>query len=332
MARAATDRLKVNPPLGRLPALQYLPPAELQIDAEYQRSIEGGRSQALIRRIAQHWNWDLCQPLVVSRRAGALFVIDGQHRLAAARMRRDIAQLPCVVVEYASAADEAASFVHLNQHRTPLRKPDVFRAAVASGDSQACAILKAVEGAGLRIAPHENYIRWKPGMVANLGGIEASWRRNGPKPTSRALEALGLAWPREVLRYAGTVFPGIAAIAFQYPKAAANEIAAMVRMRAQVDWRAAIMQQRAAQPNLRYAAASAAVLVAAWREFCGEEAQPDQCAARPAPPPPADPANPLPGFIPDQKGMSWCEQCDWRVTRAEAESCKSGFCSMRRAA
>jgi hypothetical protein len=68
MARAATDRIKMNPPLGRMPVLQNLLPAELQIDASYQRSLDASNSQSLIRRMAQHWNWDLCQPLVVARR------------------------------------------------------------------------------------------------------------------------------------------------------------------------------------------------------------------------------------------------------------------------
>ena len=62
MARAATSRLKVNPPLGRMPVLQFMAPGELRIDASYQRSIESGDSKTLIRKIAQHWNWDLCQP------------------------------------------------------------------------------------------------------------------------------------------------------------------------------------------------------------------------------------------------------------------------------
>lgn len=102
MARPATSRLKVNPPLGRMPVLQFCAPGELDIDPAYQRDVTNGSSLTLIRRLAQHWNWDLCQPLVVARRAGGgLFVIDGQHRLEAARLRGDIPQLPCVVVDYA---------------------------------------------------------------------------------------------------------------------------------------------------------------------------------------------------------------------------------------
>ena len=67
MGRPATDRLKFNPPLGMLPALQYLLPQQLEIDAQYQRSLDSEQSQQLVRAIAQHWNWDLCQPLVVVR-------------------------------------------------------------------------------------------------------------------------------------------------------------------------------------------------------------------------------------------------------------------------
>lgn len=68
MVKAANVKLKVNPPLGNLPALQWMLVSQLQVDGSYQRSVEGGESQTLIRRIAQHWNWDLCQPLIVSRR------------------------------------------------------------------------------------------------------------------------------------------------------------------------------------------------------------------------------------------------------------------------
>ncbi|USA40239.1 ParB N-terminal domain-containing protein [Pelagerythrobacter marinus] len=271
MSRPATSRLKCNAPLGRMPVLQFIPPAELRVDAVYQRSLDAESSKSLIRKIAQFWNWDLCQPLVVARRAnGDLFVIDGQHRLEGARMRGDIAQLPCVVVEYASAADEAASFVHLNQQRRPLTRIDLFKAAVASEDPEACAILAALERADLAVAPHSNYTAWKPGMVANIGGIEASWRRHGARSTERALVVLGRAWKGEVLRYAGTLFPGIAAICGE--DGDGLDVAMLCDMLAsetQDAWRRRILQRRTDNPNLKFAAASAEVLSEAWDEWIG---------------------------------------------------------------
>ena len=277
MSRPATDRLKINPPLGMMPALQYLPPDMLRIDSSYQRTLDTEASMALVRAIAQHWNWDLCQPLVVARRVdGALFVIDGQHRLAAARMRGDIAQLPAVVVQYASAADEAASFVHLNQQRRPLTKIDLFKAAVASGDSEAQQIVAALAEAGLTIAPHSNPTAWKPGMVSNIGGIEQCWRMRGGKITRVALKAMAEGLDGQVLRYAGTLLPGIAAVV-------AIEIAStredgvdpqiwpmlidMITDRSQDKWRGLILQHRADYPNLNFSRASEAVFGDAWRAW-----------------------------------------------------------------
>ena len=40
MSRPATSRLKVNPPLGQLPVLQYCSPDQLLIDEQYQRSLD----------------------------------------------------------------------------------------------------------------------------------------------------------------------------------------------------------------------------------------------------------------------------------------------------
>lgn len=279
MARSATSRLKVNPPLGNLPALQYLLPAQLKIDPTYQRTLETGPSQTLIRRIAVHWNWDLCQPLVVARREnGDLFVIDGQHRLEAARLRGDIAQLPAVVLQYASAADEAAGFVHLNQQRRPLSKLDVFKAAVASEDAEAVAILAAIEAAGLKLAPHMTSAGWKPGMIGNIGGIEAAWRQHGPVVTARALEVMAAAYPGQVLRYAGTLFPGIAHVIAQERQGCDEEMIAandaefmpgfvdVIAAGDQGDWARDIIRLSPEVKGGRREAAQA-VFWQAWREF-----------------------------------------------------------------
>lgn len=333
MARSATARLKFNPPLGNLPALQWALASQLQVDASYQRSLDNGPSAALVRKIAQHWNWDLCQPLVVSRRGdGAMYVIDGQHRLAAARLRGDITQLPCVVVDYASAADEAASFVHLNQQRRPLSRLDVFRAAVASEDPEACAIQAAIEQAGLSLAPHSNYTAWKPGMVSNIGGIESAWRVHGAAATQQALAVLAEAFAGEVLRYAGTIFPGIAALCGDRARGRRidlNTLREMVAARSQKDWRTAMMQYRAREPDLRYAAASVVVLRAAWAEYTGTawDDEDDRAASGTA-----KQGDPLPGFVANEDGTSWCDQCDGRVTYEEGAGCKSRFCSLRKAA
>lgn len=317
MSRPATSRLKVNPPLGMMPALQYAPPSILQVDQSYQRSLENKSSQTLIRKIAQYWNWDLCQPLVVARRhGGSLFVIDGQHRLEAAKLRGDIQQLPCVIVEYASSADEAASFVHLNQQRRPLSTVDVFKAAVASLDPEAVALSDAMADAGLTLAGHSNYISWKPGMVANIGGLQQCWRERGRKVTSEAMTVLAQAFPGAVLQYGGTIFPGIAAVVHRgqdYDRARLLEI---LGRHPQVEWRNAMLRHIGANPEVKKRDAMVQVLMAAWR---GQELPKGE--------------TPAPVFAVAQgDGRIWCDQCDRAVTTAFADACRSRFCSLRKAA
>lgn len=340
MARPATSRLKVNPPLGRMPVLQFLRPEELAIDSSYQRSIESGDSQALIRRIAQHWNWDLCLPLVVARRAdGALYVIDGQHRLAAARLRRDIQMLPSVVVEYASAADEAASFVHLNQQRRPLGKLDLFKAAVASGDPQACAILEAMKDAGLSVAPHLTAAAWKPGMIGNIGGIESAWRNAGPTAATEALHALATAFAGEVLRYAGTIFPGIVAVCAEecrgredFAPARFATFTAKLGTIGQEALRKQIVATTAERHDLGRVQAAVKVVTEVWwpdRKGIARSIAPAPAPApvkpTPAPTPPALPVN----FVAGEDRKCWCDQCEMRVTMDQAKGCRSRWCSLK---
>jgi len=254
-------------------------------------------------------------------------VIDGQHRLAAARLRGDIQQLPAVVVSYASQADEAASFVKLNQQRKPLGKLDLFGAAIASGDTEACGVLAAIEAAGLSLAPHENYISWKPGMVANIGGIEAAWRKRGPKVTELALRIMAGAFAGQVLRYAGTLFPGIAAVAHDevlghtgtFAPDRAERFQTMLALREQTAWRGDVMVARADNPGLRFDDASAQVMRNAWSRASGDP-KPVQARAG------AAPAAAGPG------GKHWCTQCEAMVTTAEAAGCKSRFCGLKAAA
>ena len=310
---------KFKPARGRMPTLQFCRPIELHIDPSYQRDTSNGASQAMIRKIAAGWDWDLCQPLVVARRQSLveqLFVIDGQHRLAAARLRGDIDQLPCVIVAYDSAAQEAASFVTLNQQRRPLNALELFKAALASGDSEAVEIHEAMAGAGLTVAPHLNHAFWKPGMVSNIGGIQRGWRKSGPKPTEAAMRALAQAFGGQVLQYAGTIFPGIVAVC-------ADEYAAhgtfdmernerfqtMLARKSQGDWRTAIVRAQAEDVALDFRTSAELVMRRAWIAETGDKV----CTVK-------------------FEGKRFCQQCEIMVAHSQATSCKSRFCSFKEAA
>jgi hypothetical protein len=275
VSRPATTRPKVNPPVGSLPVLQYCSPDQLRIDESYQRSLEQRPSKTLILRIAVHWDWGLCQPLVVARRAdGGLYVVDGQHRLAAAKLRGDIWQLPCVVASFRNAAEEAASFVALNQQRRPLNRMQIYRAALAAGDEEAITIQRALDAAGLRIGTSPDLTIQKPGAITCLRGLEDCLRAHGFDALEWSLKALARAYPGEVLRYAGSIFPGIAGIVAseaRLKRFSADDgfalLCEMVGGATQAEWYRDIGEKTGEIPTRRLAAV--AVFRAAWDE-CAE--------------------------------------------------------------
>lgn len=279
MVRAATSRLKVNPALGSPPTLEWRAIGELLIDDTYQRRIDTGQSQTLIRKIAQFWDWGLCQPLAVSRRPdGKLLIVDGQHRASAAKLRSDIPHLPCVITSYASAGDEAAAFVALNQMRRPLNALDLFKAAIAAGDTEATEIAAAVAKAGLRIANTTNNVQQKPGSLINVGGLRHCYRVHGQQTLTGALWVLGQAYAGQVLRYAGTLFPGLAEIvaaeikanskfgSTEGPRLMVEMIAGATQGEWLVEINAAVAADQGRALNRR--AASIRVFANAWAECC----------------------------------------------------------------
>lgn len=336
-----------DPPRGRMPVLQIMAPAELAIDETYQRGLEDAKSRELVKRIARTWDWDLCQPLVVARRAGEdgerFYVIDGQHRLAACRMRGDIGALPCVVVDYGGPAAEAIAFRRLNTERKTLTKLDLFRAAVAGGDPEALAISEAMADAGLAVAPHSNCSVWKPGMVSNIGGIEYSWRRDGPEATRRALAALAQGFAGQVQQYAGTLFRGIVRVCRDEIRAHGafagerfERFTAMLGRQPQAQWMHEARHAFAAGDALFMGEAVDTLMRERWKRSC-EGGRPVQALPAPALRPVVKPAEPV-GFgfaAGDDTGgveRAWCTQCDRRVTAEKAGACLSKFCPMKRVA
>ncbi len=187
-------------------------PRRLKVDESYQRSIDSTASAKLILAIAEAWDWRLCVPLIVSQRPDGLFVIDGQHRQAAAVMRGDIGYLPCSLSQYASVADEARLFVAANRRRRAINRLDDFRAAVAAGDEEAVVIQELVEAAGLTVGAHTTQAHVKPGEITFTAGLRSALRRYGRDVVGAALDHLGGAFPDEKMMHPGAMFAALVAI------------------------------------------------------------------------------------------------------------------------
>lgn len=264
--------------IGNMPTLQFLLLDHLEIDDAYQRSIDNPGSQSMIRAIARNWNWDLCQPLFVARRNdGRMFVVDGQHRLAAARMRGDVSQLPCIISLTDGVAQEARLFGEFNRRRRPPSALDLFFSDLAAGDPAAADIDMALKAAGLRMSKHSNTAAFKPGDLMNVGGLRRVYQLHGLDVLSLALLMMAKAWPGARLNYAGTIFPGIAeivrherALAKHAPRwaqsARVQSIAPFLGRKMQIDWYGLIMRTKGEQPGTNMALVSEQVMLGAWMQ------------------------------------------------------------------
>lgn len=259
----------IQPPKGTLPVLQYCLPGQLRIDPSYQREIDD-KGRVLVRKIAASWDWSLCQPLVVASRSDrSLYVIDGQHRLEAARMRGDIAQLPRLILHPADPAEEAAAFVELNANRRPLTAYALFNGALAAGDELALRLDRLLSEAGLRFSGAADPARLKPGQLNNVGTVRKWHARNGDQRTRTALSCIARAFDGQVLTIAGSLFMGVAAVVLEHGDALSTHLFIDVLQQPQEDW-LSDFRRRAAEDGVGVQAAAVAVLRDAYAEAIAE--------------------------------------------------------------
>jgi hypothetical protein len=109
---------------------------DLQVHPEYQRSANSKK----VLQIASEWSWVSCGAIIIGERSGEYWVIDGQHRVLAAKKRSDIKKLPCLVFMTTGVVEEAKGFLAVNTGRGAVSAFDRFKALVTSGDEAAIAV------------------------------------------------------------------------------------------------------------------------------------------------------------------------------------------------
>lgn len=117
----------------------------LQIHPAYQRDVIPNK----VKEITANWSWVGAGAIVVGERGGEFWVIDGQHRVMAAKRRSDITHLPCVVFQTEGVKQEAIAFLDLNTGRKPVSSIGKFKAMIAAGDEAACTVHKTLEALGV---------------------------------------------------------------------------------------------------------------------------------------------------------------------------------------
>lgn len=181
--------------LGKRPKVVWLDLALLGVDKRYQREI-GRAGVTHVNRIASAFNWNCYQPIVVSERGdGSYAVIDGQHRLEAARKHPLVDELPCYVIDAPGVAAQAAVFVAVNSRRLGLTSLQTFFAAVAAGDALALEAALVARAAGVTLLRSPPSYDIPARSILSPGTLQKMLRRVGRPAVQAALKMLAAAHP-----------------------------------------------------------------------------------------------------------------------------------------
>lgn len=166
---------------------EVVPIDKLFVDQDYQR-----RLTAYAKAIAHSWVPALVNTLVVSARKeqGNAFtergaVIDGQTRLAAAKLRNEmikngemegelILALPCVVYSGLTKRDEAELFDWLNTQTRSVPTYDRYRASLVAENPESHAMKEIVEAAGYEIG----YAGMSENTITAVGTLRKMMRQD----------------------------------------------------------------------------------------------------------------------------------------------------------
>lgn len=173
---------------------------------EAQRALDERRA----RKIAAAFDPDAFQPVVVSlpdSASGLHHIIDGQHRVAAARLALGAEQcVACYVVNVATPAEAARVFGTINTERTAVQAIDAFRTAVTAGRQPEVAIDQLVAQLGYRIAGHK-----ADGLISAVAACLAVVKAHRIDGLRDALLFIQGAWAKDRVSTDGTMIIGVAA-------------------------------------------------------------------------------------------------------------------------
>lgn len=162
-----------------------VPTGLLNIDTTYQALAP--RNPRLIKEIGKNFDMAVFGRLRVARRAnGALFVVDGRHRWEGGKMAGRLL-LPCDIYNVHERKREIDIFLACNTRIRKVPQGMLFMAEVAAGDSQAVALNRLVQEAGLAVVDANNAKQeFTVPKIACIGALKSLYGHGSPSYAKRA--------------------------------------------------------------------------------------------------------------------------------------------------
>lgn len=201
--------------------------APLEVDHMYQPPLSPRRAKI----IAGEFDVRLFQAITINIRKDGegTFVVDGQHRVAAARLAgRE--SVPAWVFHDLTQAEEAQLFERLNtQRRSNLVAVHLFRAKLIAGDPTTVAIQAVLDEFDLYADKHSGQRKGR-----NIAGVKALywiWDRTAPDQVIRLRQGLRMittGFPSDLYRWSSPLLVSIVEFFYRYPDASEDRFVKML--------------------------------------------------------------------------------------------------------
>lgn len=220
--------------------MEYLANKKKSIDAEmHSKNINHGKSEimslpvyklcvtptsqrALSRLaddIAENFNENLFNPLIVSYRDGKWYVIDGQHRLYAIKKKfGDDHLIECKVIKGLTREEEAELFVLLNNSSKPLQYADKAKGLYYANNETMVDIFNICKENGVEFGIDSDKRASADGRITAIKAIVDTYNKIGADQTNRLVRLLNDTWDGKASGFKNEMIKGVGVILSLYSK------------------------------------------------------------------------------------------------------------------
>jgi hypothetical protein len=167
---------------------EMLPVSILKLD-KYQN---GRYNPTRAKRIADKWDDNRFEPIIVSFRDGIYWIVDGQHRTVAKKIRfgKD-SLIMCKVLNGLTYAQEAYYFATQDNEELGVAPIIKFNAQIEAEDVSALKILKVIEESGFTVSRDNHKADY---VIAAIGAVQYIYSKSNPTILKEVLLLIKDTW------------------------------------------------------------------------------------------------------------------------------------------
>lgn len=246
---------KPGPKIERTARLRWIPLSKIAVSDLAQREIK----QSRVDHLVAHFDHEQLGTPVVNERGGKFYIIDGQHRAAAAReVYGNDHQIQCWTYVGLTEAEEAEKFLQINDVLA-VSAMDKYEIGVEAGREIETDIDRIVRSCGLVVTKQK-----VEGGIGAVGTLRRVYVRGGAHVLGRTLRIIDSAYGSAGLDAA--VIDGIGLLCGRYNGELKDELAVLKlrNMRGGVNGlmgKAAVIKDRTRQPYNQCVAAAAVEVI-----------------------------------------------------------------------